>query len=76
MRKAVLLASNAGKDVLYDDTDDRAGQKFATADLIGVPMQIIVGPRSAANGEVEVKDRKTGDRETVTIEAAMNRVLG
>lgn len=76
MRKAVLLALQCRKDVLYDDTDDRAGQKFATADLIGVPMQIIVGPRSAANGEVEVKDRKTGDRETVTIEAAMNRVLG
>ncbi|MFN6987112.1 MAG: His/Gly/Thr/Pro-type tRNA ligase C-terminal domain-containing protein, partial [Rhizobium oryzihabitans] len=46
------------------------------ADLIGVPLQIIVGPRSVANGEVEVKDRKTGERETVTIEAAMNRVLG
>ncbi len=74
--KLYYSLSNAGKDVLYDDTDDRAGQKFATADLIGVPMQIIVGPRSAANGEVEVKDRKTGDRETVTIEAAMNRVLG
>jgi prolyl-tRNA synthetase len=66
----------AGKDVLYDDTDDRAGQKFATADLIGIPMQIIVGPRSVANGEVELKIRKTGDRETMTIEAAMNRVLG
>ncbi|HCJ74038.1 MAG TPA: hypothetical protein DHW67_21875, partial [Agrobacterium sp.] len=40
------------------------------------PLQIIVGPRSVANGEVEVKERKTGERETVTIEAAMNRVLG
>lgn len=74
--KLYYQLSNAGKDVLYDDTDDRAGQKFATADLIGVPLQIIVGPRSVANGEVEVKDRKTGERETVTIEAAMNRVLG
>ncbi len=74
--KLYYSPSNAGKDVLYDDTDDRAGQKFATADLIGVPMQIIVGPRSVANGEVEVKDRKTGERETVTVEAAMNRVLG
>ncbi|PZU73338.1 MAG: proline--tRNA ligase [Rhizobium sp.] len=74
--KLYYSLSNAGKDVLYDDTDDRAGQKFATADLIGVPLQIIVGPRSVANGEVEVKDRKTGERETVTIEAAMNRVLG
>ncbi len=74
--KLYYALSNAGKDVLYDDTDDRAGQKFATADLIGVPTQIIVGPRSIAAGEVEVKDRKTGARENVTVEAAMNRVLG
>jgi prolyl-tRNA synthetase len=66
----------AGKDVLYDDTDDRAGTKFATADLIGVPVQVIVGPRSAASGEVEVKDRKTGAREVMTLEAAMNRITG
>jgi prolyl-tRNA synthetase len=39
-------------------------------------VQIIVGPRSVVNGEVEVKDRKTGERETVTIEAAMNKALG
>ncbi|TCR04609.1 proline--tRNA ligase [Neorhizobium sp. JUb45] len=66
--------TNAGSDVLYDDTDDRAGTKFATADLIGVPVQLIVGPRSAATGEVEVKDRKTGARETMTVEAALNRL--
>ncbi|MGV8939657.1 MAG: proline--tRNA ligase [Allorhizobium sp.] len=66
----------AGLDVLLDDTDDRAGTKFATADLIGVPTQIIVGPRSVANGEVEVKDRRTGARETMTIEAAINRLVG
>ncbi len=64
----------AGKDVLYDDTDDRAGTKFATADLIGVPVQVIVGPRSIANGEVEIKDRKSGARETVTLEAAINKL--
>ncbi|MGZ2449685.1 prolyl-tRNA synthetase [Rhizobium ruizarguesonis] len=67
--------TKAGKDVLYDDTDDRAGTKFATADLIGVPVQIIAGPRAVANGEVEVKDRKTGARETMTIEAAINRFV-
>ncbi|GAA3076685.1 proline--tRNA ligase [Rhizobium viscosum] len=67
--------TKAGKDVLYDDTDDRAGTKFATADLIGVPYQIIAGPRAVANGEVEVKDRKTGARETMTIEAAINRFV-
>ena len=67
---------NAGKDPLLDDTDDRAGQKFATADLIGVPMQVIAGPRSLAGGEVEIKDRKTGARETMTVEAAINKLLG
>ncbi|HLP68222.1 MAG TPA: proline--tRNA ligase [Rhizobium sp.] len=68
--------SNAGKDVLLDDTDDRAGTKFATADLIGVPVQVIAGPRSVANGEVELKDRKTGARETMTVEAAINKLVG
>jgi len=68
--------TKAGKDVLLDDRDDRAGTKFATADLIGVPTQIIVGPRSVASGEVEVKDRKTGARETMTTEAAINRLVG
>ncbi|HET7413521.1 MAG TPA: proline--tRNA ligase [Pararhizobium sp.] len=66
--------TNAGLDVLYDDTDDRAGAKFATADLIGIPTQIIVGPRSVAGGEVEIKDRRSGERSTMTIEAAINRL--
>ncbi|MUZ72227.1 proline--tRNA ligase [Agrobacterium vitis] len=68
--------TKAGKDVLLDDTDDRAGAKFALADLVGVPYQVIVGPRSVANGEVELKNRKTGERETMTIEAAINRLAG
>jgi prolyl-tRNA synthetase len=67
--------STAGLDVLYDDTDDRAGAKFASADLIGVPVQVIVGPRSVAAGEVELKDRKSGARETMSIEAAINRIV-
>ncbi len=66
---------NAGRDVLLDDTNERAGSKFATADLIGAPDQVIAGPRSAANGEVEVKDRKTGERQTMTAEAAINMLL-
>ncbi len=57
--------SAAGRDVLYDDTDARAGAKFAGADLIGLPWQVIVGPRGAAGGEVELKNRKTGARETL-----------
>ena len=44
---------NAGVDVLYDDRDERAGAKFAEMDLIGLPWQVVIGPRGAANGEVE-----------------------
>ena len=47
--------------------------KFATADLIGLPWQVIAGPRAVADGNVEIKNRKTGERETLTIEAAINR---
>ncbi|MGB8819496.1 MAG: proline--tRNA ligase [Rhizobiaceae bacterium] len=68
--------TNAGKEPLLDDTNAGAGNKFATADLIGLPWQIIAGPRSVANGEVEVKNRKTGARENMTIEAAVNRFTG
>ncbi|EKF20190.1 proline--tRNA ligase [Nitratireductor pacificus] len=64
----------AGKDVLYDDTDARAGGKFATADLIGVPWQVIVGPRGVAGGEAEIKNRATGARETLPLEAVVNRL--
>jgi len=64
----------AGLDVLLDDTDERAGGKFATADLIGVPLQVIVGPRGIAAGEVEIKTRSTGERETLPLDAAINRL--
>ncbi|MGC4027215.1 MAG: proline--tRNA ligase [Mesorhizobium sp.] len=64
---------SAGRDVLYDDTDQRAGGKFATADLIGLPWQVIVGPRGAAAGEVEIKNRRTGERETVSLAVALER---
>lgn len=57
----------AGLDVLYDDTDQRAGGKFATADLIGIPWQVIVGPRGVAAGEIEVKRRSTGERDVKKI---------
>lgn len=51
-----------GVDVLYDDTDERAGAKFAKMDLIGLPWQLIVGPRGLKNGVVELKNRATGER--------------
>ncbi len=65
--------SSAGRDVLYDDTDQRPGAKFATHDLIGVPVQLIVGPRGVAEGTVEVKHRKTGERENLSPDAVVNR---
>ena len=67
--------TNAGLDVLYDDTDNRAGGKFALADLIGLPWQLIAGPRGLANGEVELKERATGERETLSPDAAVARLV-
>ena len=66
---------NAGVDVLYDDRDDRPGAKFATLDLIGLPHQIIVGPKGLADGKVEMKDRLTGAREMLSPEQAFNRLV-
>jgi prolyl-tRNA synthetase len=63
-----------GIDVLYDDRDMGAGGKFATADLIGIPFQLIVGPRGLKDAEVEIKNRRTGERETLSIEAAVARL--
>ena len=57
-----------GIDVLYDDTEERAGSKFATMDLIGLPWQVVVGPRGAAGDMVELKDRKTGSKEELSRE--------
>lgn len=65
----------ASIDVLYDDRDERAGAKFADMDLIGVPWQLIVGPRGSKSGIVEVKRRATGEREEFSLEAALSRVL-
>jgi prolyl-tRNA synthetase len=64
------LAGNA----LYDDREERAGPKFAEADLMGHPWQIIVGPRGAAAGTVELKRRATGERQEMSLEAALQRI--
>ena len=66
---------NAGISVLHDDLDNRAGAKFASMDLIGLPWQLIVGPRGVAAGEVELKRRATGARETLTLDAALERLV-
>lgn len=68
--------TNAGIEVLYDDRDERGGAKFATMDLIGIPTQVIVGPKGLEKGVVEVKDRKSGNREEMSVEALLNKLLG
>jgi len=69
-----IYAKFAGT-ALLDDRDERAGAKFADADLMGHPWQIIVGPRGVAAGTVELKNRRTGTREEVSVESALARVL-
>jgi prolyl-tRNA synthetase len=71
----VAALEKAGLDVLHDDRDERAGAKFATFDLIGLPWQILVGPKGLAEGKVEVKRRKTGEREQLSPEDAVARVV-
>jgi prolyl-tRNA synthetase len=61
-------------DALYDDREERAGVKFADADLLGLPWQVIVGPRGAAAGKVELKRRATGERTELAIEDALARL--
>ena len=60
-----------GLDVLLDDRDERAGAKFSTMDLIGLPWQAVIGPRGAAAGEVEIKNRRSGEKQTLSFDAAV-----
>ena len=62
-----LRLQNKGIEVLYDDTKNSLGQKFSVADLIGVPTQIIVGPKSLALGKVEIKNRNTGEKSEIEL---------
>jgi prolyl-tRNA synthetase len=64
--------SAKGVEVLYDDRDERAGGKFVTADLIGLPWQVLVGPKGLAEGKVEIKKRADGSREQMSPAAAVD----
>ncbi|MEL6203028.1 MAG: proline--tRNA ligase [Pseudomonadota bacterium] len=64
----------AGVDPLLDDTDQRAGAKFATADLIGAPWQVVIGPRGVKNGVVEVKNRASGEKSELSLDDALARI--
>ena len=73
---AVAALEALGKDVLYDDTDERPGGKFATADLIGIPWQLTIGPKGVAEGTVELKRRATGEKISIPLDEALSRVCG
>lgn len=70
-QQAYAALEKAGRDPLMDDTSERAGAKFATMDLIGIPKQLIIGPRGLASGVVELKDRRTGERRELSLDAAL-----
>jgi prolyl-tRNA synthetase len=63
-------------ETLYDDRDERGGAKLASMDLIGLPWQLIVGPRGIAAGTVELKKRATGERHELSVESALARLVG
>jgi prolyl-tRNA synthetase len=73
--EAYAALTQAGKEPLLDDTDERAGGKFATADLIGLPWQLVIGPKGLADGVVELKRRATGERQTLPLAEAL-KALG
>jgi prolyl-tRNA synthetase len=64
----------AGLDPLYDERSESAGAKFATMDLIGLPWQLVVGPRGAKAGTVEVKNRRGGAKEELSVDAALAKL--
>ncbi len=67
---------NAGVEVLYDDRNERAGGKFVDTDLIGLPWQLILGPRGLKNGVIELKNRASGDRDELSVDAALAKLTG
>lgn len=73
---AYAKLQNAGVEVLYDDRDERGGAKFANMDLIGLPWQMVIGPRGLRDGVIEVKNRASGEKEELSIDAALTKLIG
>ena len=71
---ALAQMEGAGLEVLYDDTDERPGGKFATADLIGNPWQLVIGPKGLADGVVELKRRATGEKTSLPLAEALGKL--
>jgi len=69
-----MRLASAEVETLYDDRDERGGVKLGSMDLIGLPWQVIVGPRGIAAGTVELKRRSTGEREELSLESALARL--
>jgi prolyl-tRNA synthetase len=72
--QAYQALADRGKEPCLDDRDDRPGAKFASLDLVGVPWQLIVGPKGVAEGTVEIKRRATGERQTLPLEQALKAI--
>ncbi len=68
--------AEAGVETLYDDVEDSPGAKFAAMDLIGLPWQLILGPRGVKAGTVELKNRRSGERVELSAESALARLTG
>ena len=66
--------TDAGMDILYDEIDDRAGAKFGRMDLIGLPWQVIIGPKAVEKGVVELKNRASGERAEMPIAEAIDKM--
>ena len=66
--RAAEVLERAGAEVLLDDRELRAGEKFADADLIGIPTRVTVGKKTLDDGAVDVRDRRTGEERRVAIE--------
>jgi prolyl-tRNA synthetase len=74
--QAYKALTELGKEPLLDDRDDRPGAKFASIDLVGIPWQLIVGPKGVAEGVVEIKRRATGERQTLPLDQALKVIVG
>jgi len=66
--RAARALSDEGYEVLLDDRDQRPGEKFADADLIGIPIRVTAGKKSLEDGAVDVRDRKTGEERCVSVD--------
>jgi prolyl-tRNA synthetase len=74
--RAYQALTAMGREPLLDDTDERPGGKFATADLIGLPWQLVIGPKGLADGVVELKRRASGERQSLALERALEVIGG